>query len=150
MRHEGTIFVWRAEGYGFVRPDRTVGGRGVFVHIKKLPFHLRGPEFGCDGAHTGLRISFEIEPNPRAGKPWAVNVTVPEIPERAPAEHLLPTVADPAPALVPEPPAPASVPMTVSSVAVAPKPSGPVPETVLALIEETDASRYPAKKKKRS
>jgi cold shock protein len=55
-----------ARGFGFIRPDD--GGPDVFVHISAFA------RAGLPAPTEGQRVSFDIEPNSRTGKPGATNI----------------------------------------------------------------------------
>lgn len=54
------------KGFGFIAPDG--GGADVFVHISAVE------RSGLTGLREGEAVSFEIETDPRKGKPAAVNL----------------------------------------------------------------------------
>ncbi|PAY05444.1 cold-shock protein [Bradyrhizobium sp. UFLA03-84] len=61
----GTIKKWIDErGFGFVKPDD--GGADVFLHISALP---QGAQI-----EVGMRLSFEVAPDPRSGRTRARDV----------------------------------------------------------------------------
>ncbi len=63
----GTVkFYDGAKGYGFILPDD--GGDDVFVHVSALE------RAGIRGLAKGQKVSFDIETDPRTGKPVAANI----------------------------------------------------------------------------
>lgn len=54
------------KGYGFIAPDG--GGQDVFVHMSAVE------RSGLRGLREGQAVSFEVETDPRKGKPNAVNI----------------------------------------------------------------------------
>jgi CspA family cold shock protein len=63
----GKIATWNSErGFGFVEHD---GGADIFVHCSDLSDRSR------DHLPVGTRVSFDIAPPARSGKPRAINVT---------------------------------------------------------------------------
>jgi len=54
------------KGFGFIAPDG--GGADVFVHISAVE------RSGLTGLREGEAVSFEIQTDPRKGKPAAVNL----------------------------------------------------------------------------
>lgn len=62
----GQVKKWNAErGFGFIGTD----GHDVFCHVSKLP-----PEL--DALEVGKHVQFEVEINPRTGKPQATNIRI--------------------------------------------------------------------------
>ena len=55
-----------AKGFGFIEQDG--GGKDVFVHYSAVE------KAGMRGLSEGLRLSFDVEQNPRNGKDAAVNL----------------------------------------------------------------------------
>jgi cold shock protein len=65
----GTVKSFRqADGYGFIKPDN--GGNDVFVHIKELA------ETGLSHLAEGQKVTFDVGPGKRTGRPRAVNVRI--------------------------------------------------------------------------
>lgn len=63
----GTVKWFNAtKGYGFIQPDD--GGADVFVHISAVE------KSGMRGLNEGQKISYEIQNDPKKGKPAAVNL----------------------------------------------------------------------------
>jgi cold shock protein len=63
----GTVaFYNKARGFAFIRPDN--GSGNVFVHISAFI------SAGLPLPTEGQKVSFDIELNPRDGKPGAVNI----------------------------------------------------------------------------
>jgi cold shock protein len=54
------------KGFGFIAPDG--GGADVFVHISAVE------RSGLTGLREGQAVSFEVQTDPRKGKPAAVNL----------------------------------------------------------------------------
>ncbi|MGE0829788.1 MAG: cold-shock protein [Hyphomonadaceae bacterium] len=54
------------KGFGFIAPDE--GGADVFVHISAVE------RSGLSGLSDGQAVSFEVQTDPRKGKPSAVNL----------------------------------------------------------------------------
>lgn len=54
------------KGFGFIAPDG--GGADVFVHISAVE------RSGLTGLRDGQAVSFEVQTDPRKGKPAAVNL----------------------------------------------------------------------------
>jgi cold shock protein len=54
------------KGYGFIAPDD--GGSDVFVHVSAVE------RAGLPGLRDGQKISYDVETDPRKGKPAAVNL----------------------------------------------------------------------------
>ena len=54
------------KGYGFIAPDE--GGSDVFVHVSAVE------RAGLPGLRDGQKISYDVETDPRKGKPAAVNL----------------------------------------------------------------------------
>ncbi|MDX2234387.1 MAG: cold-shock protein [Hyphomonadaceae bacterium] len=54
------------KGFGFIAPDG--GGQDVFVHISAVE------RSGLTGLRDGQAVSFEVQTDPRKGKPAAVNL----------------------------------------------------------------------------
>lgn len=64
-REEGFLKNWMTErGFGFVRREN---GQDLFVHISSLGFII---------PKAGDRLSFDVGPNPKTGKPEAKNVAI--------------------------------------------------------------------------
>lgn len=71
MRQTGTVkFFNTQKGYGFIAPDD--GGKDVFVHITALEGS------GMPPLDSGIRVSFETEPDRRGKGPTAVNLQMAE------------------------------------------------------------------------
>jgi len=54
------------KGFGFIAPDG--GGQDVFVHISAVE------RSGMTSLREGQAVSFEVQTDPRKGKPAAVNL----------------------------------------------------------------------------
>lgn len=54
------------KGFGFIAPDD--GGADVFVHISAVE------RSGLSGLNDGQAVAFEVQTDPRKGKPAAVNL----------------------------------------------------------------------------
>jgi CspA family cold shock protein len=54
------------KGFGFIAPDE--GGQDVFVHISAVE------RSGLSGLRDGQAVSFDVETDPRKGKPAAINL----------------------------------------------------------------------------
>ncbi len=54
------------KGFGFIAPDE--GGADVFVHISAVE------RSGLSGLNDGQAVSYEVQNDPRKGKPSAVNL----------------------------------------------------------------------------
>lgn len=54
------------KGYGFIAPDE--GGADVFVHVSAVE------RAGLNGLREGQAVVFDIETDPRKGKPSAINI----------------------------------------------------------------------------
>lgn len=54
------------KGFGFIAPDD--GGQDVFVHISAVE------RSGLNSLSDGQAVSFEVQTDPRKGKPAAVNL----------------------------------------------------------------------------
>ena len=54
------------KGFGFIAPDG--GGADVFVHISAVE------RSGLTGLREGQAVSFEVQTDPRKGKPAAINL----------------------------------------------------------------------------
>jgi CspA family cold shock protein len=54
------------KGFGFIAPDG--GGADVFVHISAVE------RSGMAGLRDGQAVSFEVQTDPRKGKPAAINL----------------------------------------------------------------------------
>jgi CspA family cold shock protein len=54
------------KGFGFIAPDE--GGKDVFVHISAVE------RSGIRHLSDGQAVSFEVQTDPRKGKPAAVNL----------------------------------------------------------------------------
>jgi CspA family cold shock protein len=68
---QGTVkFFRQADGYGFIKPDN--GGNDVFVHIIELA------ETGLSHLAEGQKVTFDVGPGKRTGRPRAVNVRIAE------------------------------------------------------------------------
>jgi len=64
---QGTVKMFRIDrGFGFIAPDE--GGNDVFVHMSELE------KSGLSSLTEGQRVTFDVEPDKRSGKPRAVNV----------------------------------------------------------------------------
>ena len=65
----GTVkFFNHSKGFGFIAPDD--GGNDVFVHISAVNAS------GCPPLEDGMKVSFEVEPDPRGKGPKAVNLSL--------------------------------------------------------------------------
>jgi cold shock protein len=66
---QGTVkFFKQDRGFGFVAPDG--GGGDVFVHVSELE------KAGISRLSEGQKVTFDIEPDKKTGKPRAVNVRI--------------------------------------------------------------------------
>jgi cold shock protein len=66
---QGTVKMFRqANGYGFIKPDG--GGNDVYVHATELE------KTGISSLNPGQKVTFDVEPDKRSGKPRAVNVRI--------------------------------------------------------------------------
>jgi CspA family cold shock protein len=64
---QGTVKMFRTDkGFGFIRPDE--GGNDVYVHASELE------KTGISSLAPGEKVTFDVEPDQRSGKPRAVNV----------------------------------------------------------------------------
>ncbi len=54
------------KGFGFIEPEG--GGADVFVHISAVE------QSGMSTLNDGQKVAFEVETDPRKGKPAAVNL----------------------------------------------------------------------------
>jgi cold shock protein len=64
---KGTVKFFKLDrGFGFIAPDG--GGNDVFVHMSELE------KSGLSSLREGQRVTFDVEPDKRSGKPRAVNV----------------------------------------------------------------------------
>ena len=69
MAQGGTVkFFNLSKGYGFITPDE--GGTDVFVHISAVE------RSGLGGLADGMKVEFDLEPDPRGKGPKAVNIKV--------------------------------------------------------------------------
>ena len=67
----GTVKFFNGQkGFGFIQPDD--GGKDVFVHISALE------RAGLRGLADGQKVSFDVQEDPRSGKPAVGAKTVPE------------------------------------------------------------------------
>jgi CspA family cold shock protein len=65
----GTVkYFWPDKGYRFIAPD--VGRIDVFIHANALK------QTGLSSLAAGQRVTFDVEPDTRTGRPRAVNVRV--------------------------------------------------------------------------
>jgi CspA family cold shock protein len=55
-------------GFGFIAPDG--GGADVYVHVSELE------KSGLSSLSMGQKVTFDVEPDKKSGKPRAVNVRV--------------------------------------------------------------------------
>jgi cold shock protein len=68
---QGTVKMFKMDkGFGFIAPDE--GGNDVFVHVSELE------KTGLFDLNPGEKVTFEVEPDQRSGKPRAVNVHLAE------------------------------------------------------------------------
>lgn len=68
MTH-GTVKMFKTDkGFGFIAPDE--GGNDVYVHVSELA------KSGLSSLSPGQKVTFDVEPDKRSGKPRAVNVRV--------------------------------------------------------------------------
>jgi cold shock protein len=66
---QGTVKFFRQDkGYGFIAPDG--GGNDVFVHFSELE------KTGISRLSEGQKVSFDVEPDKRTGKPRAVSLRI--------------------------------------------------------------------------
>lgn len=56
------------KGFGFIVPDENAAGGDIFVHISAVQ------KAGMNELPDGMKISFELEKNPKNGKFSAVNL----------------------------------------------------------------------------
>jgi cold shock protein len=66
MRTGTVTFYNEVRAFGFIRPDD--GGAEVFAHLSAFT------RAGLPPPTEGQRVSFDIEMNPRNGKPGAANI----------------------------------------------------------------------------
>ena len=65
----GTVkFFNHSKGFGFIAPED--GGNDVFVHISAVNAS------GCPPLEDGMKVSYEVEPDPRGKGPKAVNLSL--------------------------------------------------------------------------
>jgi cold shock protein len=68
---QGTVKMFRqANGYGFIMPDE--GGADVYVHRSELE------KTGLSSLALGQKVTFDVTPDKKSGRPGAVNVRVAE------------------------------------------------------------------------
>ncbi|TYC55873.1 cold-shock protein [Rhodobacterales bacterium] len=78
-RQSGTVKFFKSDkGFGFITPDE--GDADVFVHISAVE------RSGLANLDSGMRISFETEPDRRGKGPKAVNLQVMEDDGSAPSD----------------------------------------------------------------
>jgi cold shock protein len=66
---QGTVkFFKQDRGFGFIAPDG--GGNDVFVHVSELE------KAGLSRLTEGQKVTFDVEPDKKTGKPRAVNVRI--------------------------------------------------------------------------
>ncbi len=71
MRQFGIVkFFNQTKGFGFITPDD--GGKDVFVHISAVE------RSGVQMLDGGMRVSFEMQPDPKGKGPKAINLQIPE------------------------------------------------------------------------
>ena len=58
------------KGFGFIAPGE--GGNDVFVHVSELE------RTGLSDLNPGEKVTFDVEPDQKSGKPRAVNVHLAE------------------------------------------------------------------------
>jgi cold shock protein len=68
---QGMVKMFKKDrGFGFIAQDG--GGGDVFVHVSELE------KAGISRLSEGQKVSFDVEPDKRTGKPRAVNVRIVE------------------------------------------------------------------------
>jgi cold shock protein len=68
---QGTVKTFKKDrGYGFIAPDD--GGGDIFVHVSELE------KTGLSSLAEGQKVTFDVEPDKRTGRPRAVNVHIAE------------------------------------------------------------------------
>jgi cold shock protein len=66
---QGTVkFFNEDRGFGFIAPD--AGGNDVFVHIREAQ------RSGIYALSEGQKVSFDVLPDRRSGKPAAANLSI--------------------------------------------------------------------------
>jgi cold shock protein len=66
---QGTVRLFKADkGFGFIKPDD--GGDDIFVLMSELE------KTGISSVVPGQKVTFDVEPDKRSGRPRAVNVRI--------------------------------------------------------------------------
>jgi cold shock protein len=65
---QGTVKLFKDKGFGFIAPDG--GGADVYVNVGELEKN------GLSSLVPGQKVTFDVEPDKRSGKPRAVNVRI--------------------------------------------------------------------------